>query len=282
MTKEHKNTLLNILIILLIFFVLFTITKSIKKSLLDDSNKIATSTIATTTNSDDIIVTPSTDEPTVITGGNKISSVILLDRKYIPSQDVYTTNYDKESIRLALNGEFEEAYFEVNGKVFGTGRHFLSFNFDSINGILNATRKSKNELDLEQTKLLGGVFVDGAPIQVKIPLLKEITLSSTREEFDKIGNKKSITLWTEMQKKPSLNTPTIITFLIAPFNEYGQYGGAEIDKIEFKFTCKKGVSCGAGVCVNNQKYTECLKNLFGIEAAKSWCNRSKEPGCENL
>lgn len=259
--------------------MLFLITNSIKKSLLNDNK---TTTIATTTDSNDIIVTPSTDQPTVPKGENKLNGVILLDKKYIPSQNVYTTNYTKESIRLALNGEFEEAYFEINGNVFGTGKHFLSFNFDSVSGILNAVKKSKNEINLEQTKLLGGVFVSGVPIQVEIPLLKEITLSSTKEEFDAIGGVKNITLWSEMQKKPSLNTPTIISFLVAPFNEYGQYGGAEIDKIEFKYKCKNGIACGVGVCESGKKYTECLKNLFGIEAAKSWCNRSKEPGCENL
>lgn len=274
MAKEYRNTLFSILIILLIFFILFQITKSIKDSTL----KTATSTSDNT----DVIVTPNTDEPTNTVDTKKFQSVTLLDKAYIPSQDVYTSNYNKESIRLALNGEFEDAYFEVNGKVFGTGRHFISFNFDSISGILNAVKKAKNEIDIEQTKLLGGIFVSGAPIQIKVPLLQEITLSSTKEEFDKIGGEKSLTLWSEMQNKPYLNTPTVVTFLFAPFNEYGQYGGAEIDKIEFKFICKNGSPCGAGVCGSNKKYTECLKDLFGIDAAKNWCGRTKEAGCENL
>jgi len=275
MNKEIKKALLSLLIILIIFFVLFKITKSIRDSV---PSPLSSSTAINS----DIIIAPNVDEPTVAGETKEYESVVLLNKAYIPSQDVYTNNYNKESIRLALNGEFDDAYFEVTGSVFGSGRHFLSFNFDSISGVLNAMRKSKNEIDLDQTKILGGVFVGGVPIQVKVSLLDNIVLSSTKEEFDSLGGKKTISLWSEMLKKPALNTPTIVPFLFAPFNEYGQYGGAKIEKIEFKFVCKQGSPCGAGVCENDKKYTECLKNLFGIEAAKSWCDRSREKGCDNL
>lgn len=230
--------------------------------------------------SSDIVVTPDIDKPDVSQDQNGVellSTDNLLREPYIPSRDVYTSNYEEEVLRLALNGEFKVAKIEVEGEVFGEGLHFISLNFEGVSGVLNASKKSKDQLNLKETKILGGIFVKGIPTKFEIDLKKETILAKTKEEFEEgeSGSKKVI-LWDHLNFTP----PTVINFLFAPFNEYGQYGGMRITSIKFKYLCEDGSSCSVVYCPRYKMFTECLANNFGLDAAIDWCNRSKLKGCD--
>ncbi|NUM25625.1 MAG: hypothetical protein HUU49_03305 [Candidatus Buchananbacteria bacterium] len=238
----------------------------------------------TVNTNEDIAVTPDIDKPqppdlgggeTLLTTGNLLES----RGDYIPSPEVYTSNYDKESIKLALNGKFKVAQLEVEGQVLGEGRHFISFSFDNISGVLNAVRKDENQLDLAETKKIGGIFVKDVPIKFVVDLKNRITLATTKEEFEKDRNPtRDVILWDQIKLQP----PTVVRFLFAPFNEYGQYGGVKITSIKFNYLCEDNSECSAKYCGISEKYTQCLQESFGHEAAVDWCQRAALKECENF
>lgn len=235
-----------------------------------------------TSKNDNIIIVPDNDSPNPPFSQMDIkltSTENLLTKPYIPSQDVYTNNYNKDVVKLALSGKFKIAKFEVEGEVFGEGLHFVSLNFEKVSGVLNASRKSNSQLDFDKTKTFGGVFVKSIPIKFIVDLKSETVLAKTRGEFieGQDGSKKVI-LWNFF----TLDTPTVVKFLFAPFNEYGQYGGARITSIKFQYLCEAGENCGAFHCPSTQMTTECLSNSFSRSAAVDWCKRAKLDECKGF
>jgi len=231
---------------------------------------------------EDIIATPDDDEPIkteeqevvkLLTTGN------LLKTPYVPTEDVYTTNYKKESIKLVLDGEFEYAEFKIDGEVLADGRNFISMNFENVGGVINSVRKEEGLLDSVETKKMGGVFVKGVPIDLTLSLVDKITLSATKKEFEETKiQKKEVILWEKLLQVP----PTVMQFIFTPFNENGRYGGSQINSIKFNYLCKKDNICKVSVCPYYKKYTQCLVEKFGYAKAKDWCDRSKLDGCDEL
>ena len=202
----------------------------------------------------------------------------LIFNPYVPSKNVYTSDYNKELIRLALDGNFKSAKILMKGKIIEPGKHFLSFNFDSVSGVLDGSRKSVNLLDVDATQELGGVYQGDSAIEVDIDLFSDTILSTTKDEFIETKRpSKIVNLWDLVGE-----TPSVINFLFAPFNEQGVYGGIRIDSIEFLYTCEKDQKCSVERCANDELYTVCLKNNFGLNAAIEWCDRTRVVGCEKI
>jgi len=229
----------------------------------------------------DTIKLPDIEEPVSVattTTELLLSTGNLLKEPYIPNQNVYTSDYDKIAVKLALNGKFKEAKLLITGEIFDSNDHFISLNFDNISGVFKGVRSNIDRLDVNATKELGGVFTRG-PFDFEVNLLTKTLLSTTKEEFLASGEKsKSITLWDNMILEP----PTVVRLLVAPFNKNGLYGGGKITSIEFKYVCETEGECDAALCDPQQIYTECLKGNFNYSAAKDWCNRSLLEPCKDF
>jgi len=207
-----------------------------------------------------------------------LSTENLITKPYIPSENVYTTDYEKESIRLAINGSFNVLKIKMNGEVMGEGKHFISFSIDEISGIINGVRSSANELNVDATNDLGGIYNKGDKIELEIDLFGDTIFSTTKEEYIETRRpSKVIKIWYVIDEPPS-----IINFLFAPFNEWGKYGGVMINSIEVEYLCEEGDECTVKSCDKEILYTECLRDNFGLISAKDWCDRKKIKGCENL
>lgn len=182
--------------------------------------------------------------------------------------------YSLESIRLLLNGDFDSANLHIQGNVTEKGNHFLNLVYGNIAGTLYGNRLSVSTLNTTATKESGGVFTDQSPIDIKIDLLNPVQFSTTRAEFEKNQQtSKLVNLW-----QSNLLPPTFISLIAVPFRENGTLGGAEITST-LEYTCSEGKGCGAALCSAGKLITECLKDRFGIEAAKDWCKRAGYNNC---
>ena len=223
--------------------------------------------------------TPSNDTPPPIpdTPSDIPKSKIaeLLNKEYMPSQDVYSnpTKYNLEALKILIDGEFNSIIIHIQGQVKKEGIHFLSVNFGTESGILNAVRNSANTLDIEATRKKGGVFNTKNPIDIKINLLGETSMATTREEFQRtLQSTKVVQLWEKMALAP----PTVTRLLIAPFNEKGIYGGATINSIEAEYSCKENSKCKITLCPTQSLTTECLSSELDEQAMENWCIRSQK------
>ena len=199
----------------------------------------------------------------------------LLSSSYLPSKNVMEKeNYEKESVRLALSGDFDNARLHVKGTVINDGNHFILLNYDFESGILNAARLSVKNLDINLTQERGGIFTKNESIDFIIDLMGKTVLATTKTEFESTKQiVKFVKLW-----DTHLSPPTVVKILIAPFGEDGVFGGAIINEINFEYVCKKGFPCEAKICSSGKMITECLKDAFGFPAAKNWCDRIQ--GCK--
>lgn len=206
-----------------------------------------------------------------------LDRVELLKHPYIPSQSVYASSYDKEALRLALEGNFDRAILRISGEVLDEGPHFVSISFDRFSGVYKSSRKSPNELDVEASAKMGGIFSRGQPIDISIDLKSEAVFAESRDSFTASGEPiRSITLLNEI----TIGTPTVVKLIAAPFNRLGRYGGARISSVAFEYSCVDGSRCGAALCSNQNLFTKCLTESFGRGAARDWCERTKVEGCE--
>ena len=199
----------------------------------------------------------------------------LLNAPYIPSKNIYSdlNTYEKEAIRLLLDGAFTHASLIINGQVVNEGNHFLSVNFGTESGVINAVRNSSNTLDIKATGQKGGLFDKESNIKLKIDLMQEASMATTKNEFQStLQGTKLIKLWDKIGLEP----PTITKVLVAPFGEQGIYGGASIESIEFEYACKDSSKCTVDICTEDKKTTQCLLEKAGQEAVNSWCSRSKK------
>lgn len=211
------------------------------------------------------ITPPSDDVPDVIKEPTKIiASLELLDDDYTPTKNVLTDSsvYKEESVRLALLGKFSLAELRVRGTIKNNEDHYVIVNFGSEAGVLNGFRVADGRIDESETNKKGGLFSFSKPLEFTIDLLGKTILASDNKEFlnTKQGSK-TITFWEYLLQEP----PTIARLVIAPFNSAGEYGGAAINSIEFRFSCEEGEVCDAGRCQLNDQETEsaCIKRLFG-------------------
>lgn len=232
---------------------------------------------------DNIADAPTTDQPPQIDEPQvepvKFITKQLLKKPFTPQQDVYSNQetYLKSSIKLALKGEFDTAKLVVEGKITDNDIKFVSVNIGTESGVLNAVRENANSLNIGASDEKGGVFKSS--INFTLDLLGETSFATTKEEFQLTRQKtKIVKLWNFIYPDP----PTVTRVLVAPFNKAGQYGNAEITSIEFKYLCANGSDCDATICEEDSLFTLCLKDSFGIEAAKKWCEETKFAGCENL
>ncbi|KKT77016.1 MAG: hypothetical protein UW74_C0051G0005 [Candidatus Giovannonibacteria bacterium GW2011_GWC2_44_8] len=107
-----------------------------------------------------------------------------------------------------------------------------------------------------------------------LDLFNPIQLSTTRGEYEK--NQQTSKLINPWQS--NLLPPTHISLLVAPFNEYGIYGGAQIT-LDLEYSCGTGSTCKAAICPAGQLTTVCLRDAFGAYAAKDWCKRAGYTSC---
>ncbi|KKT61230.1 MAG: hypothetical protein UW55_C0035G0004 [Candidatus Giovannonibacteria bacterium GW2011_GWA2_44_26] len=221
---------------------------------------------------------PSVEVPTNATSTpiENVSVLHLVSKPYTPTKDVLSNPdaYKSQSIRLILNGDFEKASLRIKGEVTEKGDHFLSLVYGDVGGTINAYRESQTKLNKTLTQQSGGVFTDANPIDVMLDLFNPIQLSTTRGEYEK--NQQTSKLINPWQS--NLLPPTHISLLVAPFNEYGIYGGAQIT-LDLEYSCGTGSTCKAAICPAGQLTTVCLRDAFGAYAAKDWCKRAGYTSC---
>jgi hypothetical protein len=201
--------------------------------------------------------------------------VELLTESYTPSQNVYinSTVYDEEALKLVVNGQFESLIVHASGEVVNKGIHFLSVNFGTESGILYGVRSSANNLDIEATRLKGGIFTEDTGFDVRIDLLDETPMATNKDEYQKSQQMtKLVRLWDYMLLDP----PTVTRLLLAPFNKHGVYGGIQINSIKIEYICKNGGdACKVALCSSEDKTTKCLLDNAGEWAMDNWCMRSR-------
>ncbi len=217
---------------------------------------------------------------TVAGGASLATSTRLNSSPYQASSDVLTNSstYKNEAIRLVLNGKFSIAQIHATGKVNEGGNHFIYFSYGTSGGVLNAARTSADSLNADLTTYLGGIFTKDKPIDLTIDLLGTTIIAPTKSEF--LLNKqptKGVDFW-DSNSLP----PTVIPFVIAPFNQSGTVGGATLDEVDFQYACSPGSACGVKTCPSGTFATACLKEYFGIQAAKDWCARAGLSECNKL
>ena len=200
----------------------------------------------------------------------KVDLIKSTDNYVITSDPYSSDNYKKMSRYLGLIGDFEFAKLIVNGSLPNNNDHFLSINIGSVSGVYNAVRKSSDGLDISLTKENQGLFNKDNPINIKIDLLGQQTLSTTRKEFlETRETTKLVKLWDAI--KPQTPKPSVSTILIAPFNKEGIYSGT-INTLTFEYKCKEGKSCNAVLCGNDILFSQCINNNFGSNAKNVWVN----------
>lgn len=216
---------------------------------------------------------PMNDAPPIV-DNSKIITKELFAGLYVPSHNVYDESvYDKEALKIAINGSFESVILHFQGAVGKNGDHFISLNFGNESGILNAVRKAANQLDISASKQKGGLIEKESIFDIKVDLIGETSMATTRSEFQQtLQPTKVISLWSKMGIMP----PTVTRLLIAPFGTNGIYGGAEIKSIKVNYICKENSPCDIATCPANTMTTKCLQDLYGEQAMKSWCSRSKK------
>ena len=179
---------------------------------------------------------------------------------YVLAGDPYKgTNYEKMSRGLGLIGDFEIEKLIVNGSLPNNDDYFLSVNVGSVSGVYNAVRKSSDGLDISTTKENQGVFNKDNPINIKIDLLGQLTLATTRKEFlSTRETTKLVKLWDAIKPQPP--APSVNQILIAPFNKSGIYTGT-INSLVFEYKCKEGKTCKAVICPNDTLASKCINPM---------------------
>lgn len=206
----------------------------------------------------------------------KLNRLVLNSGPYTPTPDVMSSQdaYDRQSIRLILNGNFQTAQLHIVGTTTENGSHFLSLAYGNAGGILNAYRKSATTLNTTLTQQGGGIFTNQSPIDVTLDLLNPIQFASTATDYEKNQQTfKMINLW-----QSNLLPPTYISLLVAPFNEDGVYGGAQIIST-FEYSCSEGYICQVATCPAGEFATVCMRDKFGADVARDWCRRSGHKNC---
>lgn len=205
-----------------------------------------------------------------------LTKLLLNTHPYTPSPDVLSSldSYKAQSIRLILNGEFQDARLHIVGNVTEKGDHFFNIVYGNVGGTLNAYRQSPTTLNTTLTQQSGGVFTNDNPIDVTLDLLNPIQLAATRTEYEKNQQtSKMVNLW-----QSNLLPPTYISLLVVPFNEDGVYGGAQITST-FEYSCSAGHECQAAICPSGELATVCMRDKFGAYVAQDWCRRAGYKSC---
>ena len=201
---------------------------------------------------------------------SKISLITPRDNYKIPSNPYDQAIYKSISKRLALIGDFEIAKIIVKGNLPTNDPHFVSLNLNSVSGIYNAARNSSDSLDIPLSDASLGVFTKTSGINIILDLLSKTSLATTKEEFLSTRETTKLTrFWYSIKPEPP--APNISRILVAPFNKDGLYAGV-IESMTFEFICKKGATCDAALCPENELATACIKNKFGEKASKEWLN----------
>ena len=222
-----------------------------------------------------VVESPSNIATTTPSIEDNVSKLILTPDPYTPSPDVLsnTDAYESQSIRLILNGSFNTARLHIGGVVTDKGNHFLNIVYGNVVGTINGYRSSAKKLNVSLTKENGGVFTSQSPINLKLDLLNPVRLSTTRTEYEQNQQtNKLVNLW-----QSNLLPPTYINLLVAPFNENGIVGGAQVT-LTLEYTCATGYSCQVAVCPTG-KITACMRDKFGADAARDWCRRAGYDNC---
>lgn len=213
---------------------------------------------------------------TAIGSSEQLKQLVLNNQPYTPSSTAATDKavYQKEAIRLILNGDFEIAQLHITGVVNESGPHFLDLIFGKTAGTLYGVRYSSNTLNTTLTQQNGGVFTTSKPINITIDLLQPVQLSTTRTEYENTSaGSKVVKLW-----ETSGLSPTFVSLLVAPFNQFGHFGGAKVQStLEYK--CKVDDDCKAALCSADEHVASCIKDKFGTPAANQWCQRYGTQPC---
>jgi hypothetical protein len=194
--------------------------------------------------------------------------LVLTPQPYVVNSDVMSNShsYQLYSTHLLLNGSFSIAQLYIHGDVIGLGKRFLYLNYGNVGGVINGVRFSVNTLNETQTMQDGGVFTSANPIDVRLDLLSTVQLATTKNEYaNNQQTSKLVNLW-----QSNAPPPTYINLAVAPFNEYGVFGGASL-QTEFDYQCTPNAKCEAIICSASKHVYDCMKDEFGKDAALKWC-----------
>ena len=213
---------------------------------------------------------PETDLPSATTieaiVEPKLKKLVLNEKPYYPNENVAKDPeiYKKESIKLIMSGGFKQLNLHIQGQVTEKGIHFLDFVFGSNVGALYGVRYSTSQLNTTATQQNGGVFTD--QIDVKLDLLNPVQLSTTQGEFQK--NKQATKLINLLPLNPM--APTYFSYLAAPFNSKGKFGGGSITST-LEYSCMHDDDCQAAICKVDEAVAYCMKDIYGVDKAIAWC-----------
>lgn len=203
------------------------------------------------------------------TGGPTDPQVLELAKNYTPSRDVFSnfSIYEKESVDLALWGEFDTAELDVEGEITDDQLHFLTVNVGTVSGALGVDRIAQGRLAYKDGS---GAFSKKNPLDITIDLRAPAKLSTSDQERQQgLGTSKLVTLWDYIVPPPSAKDGTKVKVLLAPYSQAGVYGeGAIITKLAFVYRCKDDNKdlCRAEICPKdsaNKPGSACVKNKFG-------------------
>jgi hypothetical protein len=215
---------------------------------------------------------PETELPTASTleavSTRNLKTLVLNQTPYVPSPTVAQdlAVYRKESIKLIMSGDFKQANLHIRGKVTDKGIHFLDVVFGSNVGALYGVRYSANKFNITATEQNGGIFTNASAIDVTLDLLNPVQLSTTKAEFQK--NNQAIKNVNLLPSNPL--PPTYFSYLVAPFNAKGKFGGAEVSST-IEYSCVHDDDCLATRCSAKEPVAYCIRDIYGSEKALEWC-----------
>lgn len=184
----------------------------------------------------------------------------LLDGPYRPTNEVYGANYESESLKLALEGEFETLRLAASGTIEDKKIHFVSIAIGEESGTLNSVRSSSEGININASRDLGGVFEVDDGIRFTVNLLGETILATTGPEFEETNQPtKIVTFWDAITPQP----PTVTRVVVAPFNENGKFEGVRVDSITVLYSCKENGACKVDLCPVEELESDCIGRAFG-------------------
>ena len=246
-----NEQLLNLLSGLLLLIVLVSSSFVVSRFLLPQKEKEI-----------EVAQTPQIDQPPVEPQADISEAELLSVGGYRVPSDIFSNQntYLNESIKLALNGKFKTARLVVEGTIDGSEKYLVSISLGAESGVLNAIRNSANSINMTATANQNGVFTKETGIRFTVDLFGNTALATTRKEFEDTRQvSKLVKFWDFISPPP----PTIARFVVAPFNERGEFNGTVINSVKIIYTCEGDNICEAAGCEKNELESNCVKRNFG-------------------
>lgn len=223
------------------------------------------------------VIIPEPNIPPIIGSGAVSSSSnstiatttkVPLQMNFIAAQNPFSEIEYNKAPRIIYKGSFKTAKVHINGTVVGNDEVFLMFNFGQETGIINGVRTSKDRVNVQGTRSLGGIYTPASSFSTVVDLLQEELGASSSN----IGKCRSGVCAFNFLGDTS--TAQVAPILILPVTLNGNFGGAVISESYIDYECESSeTNCEIQICAQGQVAYECIFEKYGKEEADQWYER---------